>query len=70
MTLTEYLKQIFFDHSFGGLRSVRPRLRETMFAILWAVVILYAVAAGISTAVGTRCLIDWSANSCNGWINH
>jgi hypothetical protein len=70
MTLTEYLRQVFRDRSFRGLRSVRPRPRETVVLALWALVILYAVAALVSTGVGTRCLIDWNANSCNGWINH
>ena len=70
MTLTEYLRQVFFDRSFKGLRSVRPRRRETIVIALWSLVIVYSVAALISTAVGTRCLIDWNAHSCNGWINH
>ena len=69
MTLSEYVRQIVFDRTFAGWRSVRPRRRETIAVILWTVVVLYAVAALVSTALGTRCLINWNAQSCNGWIN-
>jgi hypothetical protein len=49
---------------------VRPRPRETIVFVLWGLVVVYTVAALISTAVGTRCLVDPSGQSCNGWINH
>jgi hypothetical protein len=70
MSLNEFLRQILFDRSLSGWRAVRPRRRETVVAVLCALVVLYAVAVLVSTAVGTRCLVDWNANSCNGWTNH
>jgi hypothetical protein len=38
--------------------------------VVWTLVLGYAVAALVSTAIGTRGLVDWNADSCNGWINH
>lgn len=70
LSLTEYLRQILFDRSLDGWRSLRPRRKETIAFVLWTLILLYAVAALVSTALGTRCLVDPGANSCNGWVNH
>ncbi|MCW2750357.1 MAG: hypothetical protein JWR83_1467 [Aeromicrobium sp.] len=70
MSLTEYLRQILFDRSSAGWRTLRPRPRETIAFVLCTLVLLYAVAALVSTALGTRCLVDPGANSCDGWVNH
>jgi hypothetical protein len=70
MSLSEYLRQIVLDRSFAGWRSVRLRRWETIVVVVWTLVLGYAVAALVSTAIGTRCLVDWNADSCNGWINH
>jgi hypothetical protein len=68
--LIEYLRQILFERSLAGWRTVRPRRRETIVFVLCSLVLLYAVVALVSTAHGTRCLVDPGANSCNGWVNH
>jgi hypothetical protein len=40
LSLTEYLRQILFDRSLDGWRSLRPRRKETIAFVLWTLVLL------------------------------
>ncbi len=70
MSLNDYFQQIVFDRSLRGWRTVRPGGWEALVAILWTLAIIYALAATASAAIGSKCLIDPNANSCNGWVDH
>jgi hypothetical protein len=70
VSLYAFLRQVVFDRSLAGWRTVRPGVREGVVVALWMLVLIYAVAVLISTASGAHCFPNPDTDSCNGWINH
>ena len=64
VSLWRFTIEVFGD----AWRKARASKRGMSLFVGACLVAGYGMAVGVTEAVGTRCLVSWSAESCEGWI--